>query len=167
MLRQAQSQMQSGLHCAEAVVITVLQNFSDTDPAPAVRAASAFGGGIAGSTQELCGAFSGGVIALGSLWGRSQPGLELKECARLVKEFKQRFEREFGGLQCRPLLDAQAQEGGSAPSCLEITGRAASLLGEILGQRQELGGQAPGLGLQSLAQAHLAPGACPFGGCGC
>jgi len=164
---QALGQLKAGRHCAEAVALTILENFGQADPLPAVRVASAFGGGIAGSTQELCGAFSGGVIALGSLLGRSQPGLERKECASLIKQFREEFLREFGSLQCRPLLDAQSREGQEAPSCAHITAGAASLLGQVLRQRPGLVPGAPGLGLAILEGPKLAPGACPFGGCGC
>lgn len=167
---QCLNHMRAGLHCAEAVALTVLEAHGHQDPLPAVRAASGFGGGIAGSTQELCGAFTGGVIALGSLLGRHEPGLELKDCARAIKEFKQGFLHQFGSLQCRPLLDAQAVENSQAPSCPQITAGAASLLGRLLQERQA---QAPALAGLTLAPAsaapghRLAPGACPFGGCGC
>lgn len=164
---QCLNHMRAGLHCAEAVALTVLEAQGHQDPRSAVRAASGFGGGIAGSTQELCGAFTGGVIALGSLLGRHQPGLELKYCARAIKEFKLCFLERFGSLQCRPLLDAQAVENSQAPSCPQITAGAASLLGGLLHQRP---GQDPvlaGLSLSPAAGPRLAPGACPFGGCGC
>lgn len=164
---QCLNHMRAGLHCAEAVALTVLEAFGQEDPRPAVRAASGFGGGIAGSTQELCGAFTGGVIALGSLLGRGEPGLELKECARAIKEFKLGFLEKFGSLQCRPLLDAQAVENSQAPGCAQISAGAASLLGELLRERQ---GQEVSLVGMTLAPAdgpRLAPGACPFGGCGC
>ncbi len=163
---QTMGNLSDGLHCAEAVTLAVLRAFGRADPLPAVRVASAFGGGIAGSTQELCGAFTGGVIALGSLLGREQAGRELKDCARHVKLFKEGFLAEFGSLQCRALLDAQAEQGQAAPSCAHITARAASLLGGLLREKPLL------LNPAALSQAQccgpqLAPGACPFGGCGC
>ena len=49
----------AGHHCAEVVVKTALELFSDNGHHPEVmKAAGAFGGGIAGSTEELCGAFT-------------------------------------------------------------------------------------------------------------
>jgi hypothetical protein len=58
---------QSGFHCAEAISRSVLEIFSNGDFGHLVKAASAFGGGIVGSTGEPCGAFSRGVMALGYL----------------------------------------------------------------------------------------------------
>lgn len=164
---QAMGHLQEGWHCAEAVALTVLENFSSEPSLSAVKAASAFGGGIAGSTEELCGAFSGGVIALSCLLGRNEPHRELRDCARVVKEFKERFRQEYGTLQCRPLLDAQAEQDREAPSCAHITAQAAVLLGGLLRERL---GLIPGVavaGEQITPGPTLAPGACPFGGCGC
>lgn len=159
--------LKSGFHCAEAVALSVLSTFGQADPMPVVRAASAFGGGIAGSTLELCGAFSGGVIALGNLLGRNEPGVDLRNCAGLIKQFREQFRHEFGSLQCRPLLDAQAEEDGRVPDCARITARAASLLGNLLREQSGLVAAASILESAVQAQAKLAPGACPFGGCGC
>jgi hypothetical protein len=61
---------ESGFHCAEVITKTVLEMFSGKPRPEATKAASVFGGGIGGSTEELCGAFTGGVIALGYLMGR-------------------------------------------------------------------------------------------------
>ncbi|CAO0820903.1 hypothetical protein DFAR_10026 [Desulfarculales bacterium] len=143
--------------------------FSVEDPLSAVKVASAFGDGIAGSTQELYGAFTGKVITLSSLLGRSEPGLELKDCVRLIKEFKLGFAKELGSLQCRPLLDAQAQKGREAPAsdCAQITIRAISLLGGLMQTRQDLPPSLPLGGAQPSPGPKLAPGACPFGGCDC
>lgn len=164
--RQVLQQMRAGRHCAEAVVQVILENAGHPDPQPALLAASAFGGGIAGSTLDLCGAFSGGVIALGSLWGRSQPGVELKQCAQLVRELRRRFLEEFGSLQCRPLLDAQADSEAQVPSCVQITASATALLGDVLAEQIPSWRAAP-LSQPVVPSPTLTPGQCPFGDCGC
>ena len=71
---------------------TVLEMFSGKPHPEATKAASVFGGGIGGSTEELCGAFTGGVIALGYLLGREAPGDNMRDAGALVKEFKSRFQ---------------------------------------------------------------------------
>lgn len=48
----------------------MLESHATEAPPEVIRAASGFGGGIGGSTEELCGAFTGGIIALGFLLGR-------------------------------------------------------------------------------------------------
>lgn len=69
------------------------------------RAASGFAGGVGGS-GELCGALSGGLIAIGLVYGRDtlEPietseafADSMERCAQLCDRFKE----EFGGLNCR------------------------------------------------------------------
>ena len=69
------------------------------------RAASGFGGGVGGS-GELCGALSGGLMAIGLVYGRDtlEPidtskafADSMERCAQLCDRFKE----EFGGLNCR------------------------------------------------------------------
>ena len=60
----------SGFNCAESVCRAILeQSDYDLDPAWA-RAATAFGGGMGRSFQETCGALTGGLVALGFMFGR-------------------------------------------------------------------------------------------------
>ena len=87
--RQAYQNFKSGLHCAEVVSKTILNNFCKEPHPEAVKASSYFGGGIAGTMEELCGAFTGGVIALGILLGRENPGDAMRE-GRIL----------FGGTGC-------------------------------------------------------------------
>jgi C_GCAxxG_C_C family probable redox protein len=61
--KEVYARYQSGLHCAEVISRTALEIFSEEAHPEAIKTASGFGGGIAGSTEELCGAFTGGVIA--------------------------------------------------------------------------------------------------------
>jgi len=68
----------SGLNCAQAV----LQATTGNDDAALMEMAKAFGGGIGGS-KCLCGAVSGGVMALG-LSGKGD------KAAKLVAAFKER-----------------------------------------------------------------------------
>jgi len=62
---------QSGFTCAEAISKAVLEIFHPK-PYPIVpKIASAFSGGLGQSHEELCGAFTGGIIVLSCLFGRS------------------------------------------------------------------------------------------------
>ena len=74
------------------------------------RAASGFAGGVGGS-GELCGALSGGLLAIGFVYGRDtlEPietseafNNSMERCAQLCDRFKE----EFGGINCR---DVQKQ----------------------------------------------------------
>ena len=91
----------SGFNCAESVLkaCAELYQLPDADVVPNV--ASGFGGGI-GRKGSVCGALTGGVLALGLAMGRMDP----KDTAARdqiythARELYQRFEREFGTVLC-------------------------------------------------------------------
>jgi C_GCAxxG_C_C family probable redox protein len=122
---------ESGFHCAEAISKTVLEMFSEEPQSEVIKAASGFGGGIGGSTEELCGAFTGGIIALSSLVGRENPGENLTECGAHIKAFKEMFLKEFDSLNCQTILTGFSEQGNGA-NCMELTANAAIVLAEIL-----------------------------------
>lgn len=73
-------------------------------------AATGLGGGI-GRSQDVCGALTGGVMALGLAVGRGQ-GLtrETRQRARdeiyaRAHQLYERFHEQFGTVECRPLID--------------------------------------------------------------
>jgi arsenite methyltransferase len=124
---------ESGFHCAEVITKTVLDMFSRKPHPEATRAASVFGGGIGGSTEELCGAFTGGVIALGYLLGRDAPGDNMRDSGALVKEFKSRFQTQFGTLKCRDLLFS-FDEQENPLGCVKLTAETSVLLANLLNE---------------------------------
>lgn len=157
---------QSGLHCAEVISKALLETFSGKTHPDVIKAASGFGGGIAGSTQELCGAFTGGVMALGVLAGRENPGDDLRECGALVNQFKSRFLSQFGSLKCMDILDSF---GGENPmGCVKLTAEASVILNDLLRELEhtkgvKIDGQSP------LPSEKVELGRCPFSpkGCSC
>jgi C_GCAxxG_C_C family probable redox protein len=94
---------ESGFHCAEVITKTVLEMFSRKPHPEATKAASVFGGGIGGSTEELCGAFTGGVIALGYLLGRDAPGDNMRD-AGAREGIQKQVSNSIRTLKCRDLL---------------------------------------------------------------
>jgi C_GCAxxG_C_C family probable redox protein len=60
----------SGYNCAQSVLFAFCGDL-DLDKDLALRMASGFGGGM-GGRQEVCGAVSGGVIAIGLKHGRGE-----------------------------------------------------------------------------------------------
>ena len=60
---------ENGYHCAEAVVAAVLEGMG-IDASEPVTHATAFGGGIGRTFQEVCGALSGCLIVIGHIHGR-------------------------------------------------------------------------------------------------
>ncbi|GAB4565801.1 MAG: hypothetical protein Kow0047_16650 [Anaerolineae bacterium] len=68
-----------------------------------VRMAAAFGGGLGGTRQELCGALSGGVMALGYVMGPEHPGANEERLRALIRRYREAFEAEIGPTQCAQL----------------------------------------------------------------
>jgi C_GCAxxG_C_C family probable redox protein len=131
--KKAYGHFESGLHCAEVISKTILEMFSG-EPHPAViRSASGFGGGIGGSNEELCGAFTGGVVALGYLLGRENGGDSLKSCGSLIKEFKIKFLNEFGSLDCQTLLNGFKEEQNPL-GCAKLTAQTSVILADLLNE---------------------------------
>ncbi|MCX5879691.1 MAG: C-GCAxxG-C-C family protein, partial [Deltaproteobacteria bacterium] len=158
---------ESGFHCAEVITKTVLDMFSRNPHPEATKAASVFGGGIGGSTEELCGAFTGGVIALGYLLGREAPGDNMRDAGALVKEFKSRFQTQFGTLKCRDLLFS-FDEQENPLGCVKVTAETSVILANLLNQfGSNKGIHFDEYGSQPRDKVQL--GQCPFkaGGCQC
>lgn len=110
-----------GFNCAQAVVgafLDLIQLPKET----VMAAASGFGGGVGGSHAELCGAISGGVMAL-SLLNPHTDGADTdgkKHVYALAKEFRSRFEGIFGMTCCNDLLTARCKASEKTPAALEM-----------------------------------------------
>jgi len=110
-----------------------------------VRAMTALGGGIA-SQGGACGALTGAIAFLGSVFGRDEP--ETRDDRLVWKashEFYKRFEAEvtekWGSINCRDITGVdwsdreQARafyKGEGKFACADSTGKAAKILGEVL-----------------------------------
>jgi C_GCAxxG_C_C family probable redox protein len=93
----------NGYVCSEAVLKTIAEQHGIDSPLiPAI--ASAFGSGLARSEGGLCGAYSGGVMALSLLQGRIKAETPLDGLYKNVNIFKEHFEKEFGTCECASLL---------------------------------------------------------------
>jgi len=111
----------SGANCAQAVVCS----FADRIGLPEetlMAAAGGFGGGVGGSHEEMCGALSGGVLALSLLFPYAEGGdaAARKKVYGLSKRFRQRFLETFGHTRCSSLLELR-------PGVSEKTAAAARL----------------------------------------
>jgi len=97
----------------------------------AVKMASLFAGGLAGTREEMCGALSGGLMILGALYGRSRVGEDEQKARDLAKRLRERFVAEWGTTQCRPIRVQVAGRDDSGP-CAPTAERGAALLLELL-----------------------------------
>jgi C_GCAxxG_C_C family probable redox protein len=160
-IKQAYSHLSSGRHCAEVVAQTLLDHYAEEPRPEVVKVAGGFGGGIAGSTEELCGAFTGGVIVVSSLLGRENPGEELRAAGAAIKDFKSRFLNEFGSLHCGTLLDGFRQDGDGRLGCAKLTAQSTGILHELLeGLVPERHASIPSISQEARERVPL--GACPF-----
>ncbi|MBN2965055.1 C_GCAxxG_C_C family protein [Sulfurospirillum sp. T05] len=107
---------QEGYNCAESVVLATTKN-----PA-ATAVASAFGSGLS-CTEGMCGALSGGVLALSLTKGKGARH-ESAELGTEVKALVEGFQTTFGSTGCSTLLgfsltDKDAGEKFQAKGCFE------------------------------------------------
>jgi C_GCAxxG_C_C family probable redox protein len=89
-------------NCAQSVFAAFASQFG-MDESLMLRMASPFGGGVA-RRGHICGAVTGGLMALGVLRGADTP-LGKEAVYRMGQEFIQRFESRHGSILCRVLLD--------------------------------------------------------------
>jgi C_GCAxxG_C_C family probable redox protein len=66
------------------------------------RLATGFCSGMARS-DGMCGAVSGGILAIGLLLGRDSPEQSVDPCYTAVQAFMQQFATRFGSLSCLEL----------------------------------------------------------------
>jgi C_GCAxxG_C_C family probable redox protein len=117
------------LNCAESMLWGANRVYGIGISDRGLRAASAFGGGM--GIEDLCGAASGGLMALGALLtkDRAHAEPEVKEAA---VEFLRRFRDHFGTLECRAIKEThRSPDQGCAP----VVARAAAILDEVIGER--------------------------------
>jgi len=92
-----------GLNCAETTLRCLIEEGVIDAPLDAVRMMTGFGGGMQRGTT--CGAVVGAVAAIGWVLGRTEPGESRAESAEAVRVFLERFEKEFGSLNCSELQE--------------------------------------------------------------
>jgi len=124
----------SGYHCAESIARAILESHSDRFDPEWIKAASAFQGGIGKCKQDACGALTGGVVALGVLMGRTEPGQDISGAVGMAYQFRERFLKKFGSTNCAVLLKTLVDPNPEY-TCKHLTRDAAGLLVEILEEK--------------------------------
>ena len=96
----------AGYNCAQTTLL-VCQNLLNMYHPEVLRSATGFGGGI-GNLSDVCGAVSGGVMAISQKFGRvglSEVDTERKEQTyQLAAEYLKAFGSAKGSTYCRDLL---------------------------------------------------------------
>jgi C_GCAxxG_C_C family probable redox protein len=129
----------TGFYCAESVLLAVAEHLdihSDLIP----RIATGFCSGIA-RTGGMCGAVSGGIMAIGLSLGRNEPSDDLDPCYQAVQAFLERFSTHYKALSCLDLtcVDLSTPDGqatfrikGQIHLCTEYVENAARYVVEII-----------------------------------
>ncbi len=94
----------SGYNCAQSVLWTFAPR-NNIGPDAALKIACGFGAGM-GRRQEVCGAVTGGILALGLKYGRgeTEDRTATEETYAKTQELMRRFEAAHGSCNCRQLL---------------------------------------------------------------
>jgi C_GCAxxG_C_C family probable redox protein len=146
--------------CSQCTLLALQEVFGLTNDA-VLKASSGFAGGI-GRMGSVCGALSGGVMALGLLYGRDEETMkhpdeavrsqrweeiEGKLCI-LIKKLRSKFEEEYGTIICDDIevklfgrsfdkwnpeeRDEKARLGGYEGKCPTVVGNAARWTAELI-----------------------------------
>lgn len=90
-------------NCAQSVLLTMFEHWRGKNEL-VPKVATAFGGGI-GRCGSLCGALTGGVLAIGAKYGTNEPSAEERlKAYEVAKKFYERFEAQNGSVFCRELI---------------------------------------------------------------
>ena len=120
----------NGFHCAETIVNTIYELVGIKSNNES-KFATGFCGGIGGCEQEVCGAISGGVIAIGSLYGRTEGGCDISKIINLTTEFRSLFIDRFNTTICKNLID-NLETMPQFNNCKDITAETALILFKLI-----------------------------------
>jgi len=95
------------------------------------KIATVFSGGVGSCHQELCGGLSGGLLVIGSLYGRINPEEDDVLVKDLGKKFREQFLKEFGSTKCED-VKAWLIEQGMEEKCDKVVERSAMMLMNLL-----------------------------------
>lgn len=92
-----------GYNCAQSVLLTMFEHWNGkSELIPKI--ATAFGAGI-GRCGSICGALTGGVMAIGIRYGTNEPSTEKRlEAYELANKLYKKFEQQNGTILCRELI---------------------------------------------------------------
>lgn len=133
--KDAEELFRGGFFCSEALISSIRSNFELDIPEEIIAMASGFPVGI-GRSKCICGAVSGGVMALGLFFGRTKQGdAKVEKNLELSKELHDWFKSSNGknSLCCRILTkEFDMSSGEHKEQCIKFTGMVAGKVAEII-----------------------------------
>ncbi len=135
---------ESGFFCAESVLLAISEwKGIESELIPGI--ATGFCGGMS-RTSGLCGALTGGIMALNMVYGRNAPDQAADRNYAIAARFIREFETHFGSANCTDLLgcDLGAAEGMEmfqsrnllTKTCVNVTGEAAAMAARIIEENE-------------------------------
>jgi C_GCAxxG_C_C family probable redox protein len=132
----------SGFFCAESVLLAIAENQGiQSDLIP--RIATGFCSGVS-RIGGMCGAVSGAIMGINLVAGRNSPDESIELSYYLTQELINRFEKQYGSVNCRQLMGCDLATGAGQQyfvehnlmnSCLkyaeDATRMAVSLISEM------------------------------------
>ena len=145
---RASGYLTKGFNCSQSVLLA-MQEMLGCRSDLALKAATGFGGGV-GNMGSMCGALSGGIMAIGLKYGRDRlDQVEEKERTYvLCAEWLRRFRSHFGSCDCIDILKVDLSDPAKRKAywsaaenrkrCADDTaGAAARMLMELLIEFEE------------------------------
>ncbi len=101
--KKAVSYFNEGYNCAQSVLLAMSEHWKcKNELVPKI--ATGFGGGI-GRCGSVCGALTGGVMAIGIKYGTNEPSTEKRlKSYELTQTLYERFEERHASVLCRELI---------------------------------------------------------------
>ncbi len=121
----------SGFHCAEAVSKAIIESYGDHTSKTIQQVATAFGGGVGRTNQEMCGALAGGLIGIGFLYGRTRPESDWDIASQFAAQLRTQFIIRFETTCCDSLLKRFGPQNDMM-CCKQLSGEVADMLADIL-----------------------------------
>ena len=115
--------MANEYHCSEAIFIAVGEHALGEVSENMIKMTTPFAGGIGSQHKDLCGALTGGIMAIGAIDGRSDSKVNDDACLALASTYRDAFLEKFGSLVCEDLKQG---------ACGELTRQASLLLMNLL-----------------------------------
>ena len=134
----------NGCNCAQAVVVAFC-DLTGLEPDFAKRMSCGFGGGV-GRQREVCGAVSGMLMVLGTLYGyeeNAEDDAHKKQLYKDVQTLAGKFREECGSIICREILKNPPSDPNPTPRtaefykqrpCARMVMTAARLLDEFIAE---------------------------------
>lgn len=129
-------------YCSEAIVASVRDNLAPEMPETFIAAASGFPVGV-GRSKCMCGAVSGGVLAIGYVFGRTGPSTPADpksvQTLALANELQQAFRDSHRVLCCSVQTRGMDMASGEHKAqCVGFTGEMAAKTAEIITRESPL-----------------------------